>query len=509
MSDFSGLSMENPHFTLDLFEQKEDTIDESFDAFIDSTIFTSSYSNSSLTNYSLNESSFSTTSITNSSCSNLEGSDINSFPSYDIKNLDYQPINDENSFITPRSSNLVDDFPILGSISSLIKRKCIDKSLPFSDSITSPDRSTPFPPSKLDLMIRSALSPLRSNSYPNYSLASATPTNNYEMPSIFSPSSLSPTIMNSVPQFLPTTISPSELTSPICSYTPYNLSYLTKLCNSNLTNLNNAPSCIKQLDFDSDDTSSESNYEYPKLKVQGGKLQTRLRLLKQVPSIRFVPPKVPELIPPINDLKKYMSDSESVKSSSPISYSSSQGSTGSNLSSETEIKKRQMNTFEGRKNVYKNHSGANDLNARGRDVMTELINSEFDRKSIEKHKIQNFDIHCSYCSKKHRNYWDFILHLKSKNCKKGRCLREFQCIVTSCPFFIIGFQRKQCLRHHCHDSHFHNGRVTEACQQWKSKLEELSFMCSDCGKSFFRRDSLSRHIRLHSDPNSKKRKRRS
>lgn len=128
------------------------------------------------------------------------------------------------------------------------------------------------------------------------------------------------------------------------------------------------------------------------------------------------------------------------------------------------------------------------------DYREKLSSHGYTKEIVSEHKLQNADKTCLNCNKKFRNYWDFAGHFTNSNCWKNTSGREHFCVVKTCPFSILGFSRKLCLRHHCHDSHFTGQRVSKDCKEWEPILQGISFYCDQCGKSFYRRDSLVRHV---------------
>lgn len=133
------------------------------------------------------------------------------------------------------------------------------------------------------------------------------------------------------------------------------------------------------------------------------------------------------------------------------------------------------------------------------DYKEELIKQGFTKDAVCRHRLENLDKYCVTCKRKFRNYWDFAGHFQNLRCRNNAPSREYLCVVDSCPLSIIGFIRKLCLRHHCHNSHFRNLYVADDYKQWELPLQKLSFCCSYCGKCFYRRDSLVRHENsLHS-----------
>lgn len=131
-------------------------------------------------------------------------------------------------------------------------------------------------------------------------------------------------------------------------------------------------------------------------------------------------------------------------------------------------------------------------------LMAEQLKIEFPEQSLQTKK----PIACSHCDYTARN----ILEL-AKHFDKFRINAGHKCPFETCPFNFIGFTRKAELRRHCISSHFERGKLNESTNQSvKTVLSNLVYSCKfpNCGKNFYRKDSLQRHLKLvHENENSK------
>lgn len=131
-------------------------------------------------------------------------------------------------------------------------------------------------------------------------------------------------------------------------------------------------------------------------------------------------------------------------------------------------------------------------------LMAEQLKIEFPEQSLQTKK----PIACSHCDYTAPN----ILEL-AKHFDKFRINAGHKCPFETCPFNFIGFTRKAELRRHCISSHFERGKLNESTNQSvKTVLSNLVYSCKfpNCGKNFYRKDSLQRHLKLvHENENSK------
>lgn len=109
---------------------------------------------------------------------------------------------------------------------------------------------------------------------------------------------------------------------------------------------------------------------------------------------------------------------------------------------------------------------------------------------------------CTHCNQR----FDSILQL-GHHFDKYKVVTPHKCPFDSCPYFLIGFSRKAELRRHCLTKHFEKGKLTQSINQnIKQVLNNLIYSCKidNCGKNFYRKDSLQRHLKLvHANENSK------
>lgn len=122
-------------------------------------------------------------------------------------------------------------------------------------------------------------------------------------------------------------------------------------------------------------------------------------------------------------------------------------------------------------------------------------------KSFTNDQIKEFGtcrLHCTHCPEEFHEHIKFAAHLDA--IKQNR---TFKCPLKSCPWSILGHIRKVDLRRHCM-VHFPKGKVGREIQtilaEERQNITELVFPCHmNCGKYFYRKDSLKRHIKLLHD----------
>lgn len=109
---------------------------------------------------------------------------------------------------------------------------------------------------------------------------------------------------------------------------------------------------------------------------------------------------------------------------------------------------------------------------------------------------------CTHCNDEFES-----LLLLAEHFDKYKLTTAHKCPFDSCPFFMIGFTRKADLRRHCLTKHFEKGKLTQSINKnIKQVLNNLIYSCKidNCGKNFYRKDSLQRHLKLvHKNENSK------
>lgn len=113
---------------------------------------------------------------------------------------------------------------------------------------------------------------------------------------------------------------------------------------------------------------------------------------------------------------------------------------------------------------------------------------------------------CSHCTDTFTSLYEFVEHLDKYEIRRGHF-----CPVEDCPWSVIGLTRKAELRRHCVLQHFLRGKLKDLADQSiqsdsRLKMVKLLYSCnkSNCGKHFYRKDSLQRHQRLvHENKDSK------
>ncbi|EGW35278.1 uncharacterized protein SPAPADRAFT_58496 [Spathaspora passalidarum NRRL Y-27907] len=137
-------------------------------------------------------------------------------------------------------------------------------------------------------------------------------------------------------------------------------------------------------------------------------------------------------------------------------------------------------------------------------IKPELL-SKFSEEQIRSIKLAETDAKCrNHCNASFANYMQLIDHFEEFKLSSFE-FRGFKCPVHECPMSIIGYDKKADLRHHVVIDHFKKGKVIDECCQYSSELKSIIYVCNDdnCGKGFYRRDSLTRHIKLvhNGEPN--------
>lgn len=115
---------------------------------------------------------------------------------------------------------------------------------------------------------------------------------------------------------------------------------------------------------------------------------------------------------------------------------------------------------------------------------------------------------CQHCSHQYSDYHDMLSH-QGKHGQVLVPLRAHRCPVPECPMSVLGFEKRANLRHHVVADHFSKGYIRHddggAARRVQSQLHLTIYICDQdkCGKAFYRRDSLTRHVRLvHSNARS-------
>ncbi|KAI5953927.1 RME1 [Candida margitis] len=114
--------------------------------------------------------------------------------------------------------------------------------------------------------------------------------------------------------------------------------------------------------------------------------------------------------------------------------------------------------------------------------------TESDRKLFSKEDPENSKA----------SYFTMVDRLDCLTCSTFVYGRKFNCPVKECPMYFLGIKKKAELKHHVHYQHLKNGLVKSNCRAYARQIKEILFVCieADCGKAFYRCDSLSRHRNL-------------
>ncbi|KAK6462375.1 hypothetical protein DFJ63DRAFT_153613 [Scheffersomyces coipomensis] len=132
----------------------------------------------------------------------------------------------------------------------------------------------------------------------------------------------------------------------------------------------------------------------------------------------------------------------------------------------------------------------------------QLVYQLFSQEQIRDIKLIEPRLKCfkNHCHTQFTNYNDFINHCYFENNNNLNFVefRNFKCPVHECPMNLIGYEKKANLRHHVVLEHFQRGKVVDACEPYCDALQEIIYVCDhhDCGKGFYRKDSLTRHLKL-------------
>ncbi|EAZ63389.2 zf-C2H2 Zinc finger, C2H2 type [Scheffersomyces stipitis CBS 6054] len=128
----------------------------------------------------------------------------------------------------------------------------------------------------------------------------------------------------------------------------------------------------------------------------------------------------------------------------------------------------------------------------------EQLLRRFSASTIREIKLTESDLFCkNHCNSKFPNYLAMIDHF-DKHRLNLVDYRSFKCPVAECPMHILGYEKKADLRHHVVIDHFKKGKVLDQFEMYSSQLQAIIYVCTqdNCGKGFYRRDSLTRHIKL-------------
>lgn len=123
---------------------------------------------------------------------------------------------------------------------------------------------------------------------------------------------------------------------------------------------------------------------------------------------------------------------------------------------------------------------------------------QYSKASITKVKLTDSDRGClpKDCSKP--DYLTIVNSLDVFTCSKFAATRKYKCPVKECPLHFLGIKKRAELKHHVHYEHLKNGFVKNSCRQYEDEIMTILFVCNEenCGKAFYRCDSLNRHLNL-------------
>lgn len=123
---------------------------------------------------------------------------------------------------------------------------------------------------------------------------------------------------------------------------------------------------------------------------------------------------------------------------------------------------------------------------------------QYSKASITKVKLTDTDRGClpKDCSKP--DYLTIVNSLDVFTCSKFAATRKYKCPVKECPLHFLGIKKRAELKHHVHYEHLKNGFVKNSCRQYEDEIMKILFVCNEanCGKAFYRCDSLNRHLNL-------------
>jgi hypothetical protein len=129
--------------------------------------------------------------------------------------------------------------------------------------------------------------------------------------------------------------------------------------------------------------------------------------------------------------------------------------------------------------------------------LKQRLYEKFSAKDVKSIRFVEAESSCSHCEVRFNNYVDLVDHY-SAHATVSLNTRNHTCPVDLCPMQIIGFDKRANLRHHVVTHHFSKGYILPEDAVYSKELQQLIYTCEDqlCGKGFYRRDSLTRHIKL-------------
>ncbi|KAI5964656.1 RME1 [Candida pseudojiufengensis] len=121
----------------------------------------------------------------------------------------------------------------------------------------------------------------------------------------------------------------------------------------------------------------------------------------------------------------------------------------------------------------------------------------FSERSLEITKVAESDLdkNDSY-AENDDNYYDLLQELdllKGLNFLKKR---KFKCPIIECPINYIGVKKLNDLRHHIQHQHLVNNVVSDELEEKYGDLLRNELFVCDCGKAFYRSDSMKRHVKM-------------
>ena len=114
-------------------------------------------------------------------------------------------------------------------------------------------------------------------------------------------------------------------------------------------------------------------------------------------------------------------------------------------------------------------------------------------------RLAESDMKCrKHCNTRFGNYLELIDHFEGHGLQRYLLSRTFICPVKECPMNMIGFDKRAELRHHVHSDHVTHGLVSIQYAKYSEEIKKFLFVCDEenCGKGFYRSDTLTRHIKL-------------
>ncbi|CAX44986.1 conserved hypothetical protein [Candida dubliniensis CD36] len=133
------------------------------------------------------------------------------------------------------------------------------------------------------------------------------------------------------------------------------------------------------------------------------------------------------------------------------------------------------------------------------EPMKRKLLSRFSSRLIQKLRLAESDMKCrKHCNTRFGNYLELIDHFEGHGLQRYLSSRTFICPVKECPMNMIGFDKRAELRHHVHSDHVTHGLVSIQYAKYSKEIKEFLFVCDEenCGKGFYRSDTLTRHIKL-------------